>query len=182
MKSLLFCFLLFISACSPNIKCTQEPSTTVLSFLKWYSVNLKSVGNINMVNNNGNTIVDSTKLYSVNFDSTEKYLSVSKKSGFISDKYINQWREHFKQVDEDFKTNPQYDGPPEAFDFDLVMCSQEYDDDLKNIDKATIINQQKENNACVLTLKFLSGMKLEYHLTNNNNKWEIDEIKNVTNP
>lgn len=123
--------LIFIAACSSSDKQIKEPSETVISFLKWYTENMKTVGNINMVNNNGNMIVDSTKLYSVNFDSTEKYLAALKKSGFISDKYISKWREHFKEVDSDFKANPQYDGPPEAFNFDLIMCSQEYDDDLK---------------------------------------------------
>lgn len=39
----------------------------------------------------------------------------------------------------------------------------------------------KINNSSVLTIEFPSKMKLKYQLTNNNGKWEIDDIENVTN-
>ncbi|MEI6487912.1 MAG: hypothetical protein WCP52_03060 [Bacteroidota bacterium] len=176
----IYLILVFV-ACSSSPKVEQESSQTVISLLKWYNANMSTIGRINMVNNNGNAVVDSTKLYSVNFDSTEKYLSALKVSGFFSEKYLQLWRTNFKQYDEEFKTTPQYDGPPEAFDYDLIMCSQEYDEDLKNLDKAKVISQKSEENTTKLVFQFPSQMKLEYTLTKNLNKWEIDEIKNVTN-
>ena len=178
--STLIFFLIFVSSCSFYNKQLPEPSDRVVEFLKWYKTNINTVGRINMVHNNGNAIVDSTKLYSVNFDSTEIYLSLLKKSDFISDKYINKWREHFKQVDKDFKSNPQYDGSPEAFDFDLIMCSQEYDDDLKKIDKARVVDEVTNSVTSVLTFEFQSKMQLEFTLSNNKGKWKIDDIQNVT--
>ena len=178
--STLVFFLIFVSSCSFNNKQVPEPSDRVVEFLKWYKTNINTVGRINMVNNNGNALVDSTKLYSVNFDSTEKYLSLLKRSGFISDKYMNKWRKHFTQADKDYKSNPQFDGPPEAFDFDLIMCSQEYDDDLKNIDKARVVDEVTNSVNSVLTFEFPSKMQLEYTLSNNKGKWEIDDIQNVT--
>ena len=177
-NSYLLYFLLVFISCSSNKTATKQPSSTVIVFLKWYRTNVKSINDINLVNNNGSATVDSTKSYSVDFSATEKYLAALKKSEFISDKYITKWREHFKQCDEDFKANPQFDGPPEAFDFDLVMCSQEYDEDLANIDKAKVIKQETENNSSDVIIEFPSTMKLEYHLSSNNGKWEIDGIQN----
>lgn len=159
----------------------QEPVKTVKEFLKWYRDNEKRLGTFGMVNN-CSTIYDSTKYYSVNFKSTEKYLTEMKKSGFISDKYINKWRQYFKKCETDFKNNPQFDGPPEGFEYNFVMWSQEYEEDLANIDKSKIIKQKIDRNKSNLTLEFPSNTKLIYWLTNENNKWFIDDIENEHTP
>ena len=86
----IYLILVFV-ACSSSPKVEQESSQAVISLLKWYNANMSTIGRINMVNNNGNAVIDSTKLYSVNFDSTEKYLSALKVSGFFSEKYLQLW-------------------------------------------------------------------------------------------
>ena len=156
----------------------KKPEKTVISFLKWYRDNLKNIHKIELVNNSNNVVYDSTKFYSVNFDNTEIYLSKFKNSGYVSDKYIGTWRLYFKQCESNFKTSPENDGPPSGFDFDFVMCSQEYDEDLANIDKVKIENYQADNTKAKLTLEFPSNMKLSYWLTKQNGNWLIDDIQN----
>jgi hypothetical protein len=157
----------------------QQPEITVLEFLKWYRANMAALGKIKMVNNNGNATYDSTKFYSVNFEGTEKYLMGLKQSGFISEIYINQWRQYFKKCDAAFKKEPQNDGPPAGFDFDFVMCSQDFDEDLAHLEKAKIINEQINNNKSILTIVFPTTLKLRYWLTSDKGKWLIDNIQDV---
>lgn len=93
-----------------NTLLANQPIETVRGFILWYSKNIDRLDSITLVNFNGG---DTTKSYSVNFKGAEKYLKELKNSGFISDKYIENWRIIFKQSDESFKIFPQNSGMPE---------------------------------------------------------------------
>lgn len=174
---------LLITACSSKetkkeLSITDQPAKTVIDFIKWYDNNMSSLNRIELVNNNSDTIYDSTSLYRINFTNTELFLAEIKKSGFVSDAYLDFMRNYFKDCEENFIKTQQYDGPPEGFDFDLIMWSQEYDEDLKNIDKSTVgaatISPQKAN----IEIKFPLGGSLKYDLSLYNDKWMIDKIDN----
>jgi len=200
MKRLLaVSFFFFYIACSPSekregqvdrsssnnelstIQNNEQAENVVINFLKWYRDNYKNIDKINLVNNSEHAIYDSTKFYSVNFEATEKYLSIFKKSGYISDKYIDQWRQYFKKCEEKFKRDPENDGPPSGFDFDLVMWSQDYDEDLADLNKVNLSIQKLSNYQCNVIAAFESGMKLRYSLTQVNRRWLIDDIQNNPN-
>ena len=178
---LLLSFLFFFSACSSPEKKEQQPEKVITYFLNWYKDNMHSLGKIELVNNSNNTTYDSTKFYTVNFDSTEKYLTAFKKSGFVSGKYIDQWRQYFKRCDDQFKKNPQNDGPATGFEFDFVMWSQDYEEALDNLDKMNFSDKEIKNDHCIVTANFSSGMKIKYWLTLENGKWLIDDIQNKSN-
>ena len=159
-----------------NYPLTEQPVKTIVDFLKWY----RDHPDVQqpMVNNSTNEPFDSTKFYSVNFDATEKYLKALTASGFISDVYVAKWRRHFKKLDDNFKKNPSNEGPPDGFDYDLVMLSQEYDEDLKNVEKSTVASQTVSGDHAVIKMNFTNGGGLTYTLSKQSSgNWLIDDIE-----
>jgi hypothetical protein len=192
-QDFIICILAILTACSSNEKkntpsdtstnipadnfaLDEQPAKTIIDFLKWYRDNENKVGG-GWVNNASNETYDSTKFYSVNFEATEKYLTELKLTGFISDKYIDKWREYFKKCDKDFKDNPSNDGPPEGFEYDLIMLSQETEENLKHLEKTQVVESKITDNTALLNLHFINGDNMQYKLTKDNDKWLIDDIE-----
>jgi len=161
---------------SPEVKNIEQ---VIVNFLIWYKNNESKLSKIQLVNNASGLSYDSTKFYSVNFDETEKYLSAFNASGFVSIDYLNYWRDYFKKADVDFKKNPENDGPPANFDYDLVMRSQDTEEDLKNADKTKIAETQFTNNTAITKAKLFSGHTLNFTLTKQQSGWKIDKIENT---
>ena len=196
MKYFLFtiCSLAILTSCSNNsknenetnntinqedtVRRNQELTKTVINFLNWYKANHSRLSSIELVKNSNNEVFDSTKFYTVDFEATDRYLSELKKSTCISEAYLNKWRDYFKTCEANFKKNPQNDGPPDGFEYDLVMLSQEYDDDLNNINKALIDIKPASNSTFLVTCKFPSSMTLGYTLAKENDHWLISDIQN----
>jgi len=153
----------------------MSAGNTTLNFYKWYRDNQNI--QTRLVNNACDDTFDSTRFYSVDFKATEKYLTALKNSGFISDKYILDWRDYFKECDKNFKKSPINEGPPEGFDYDFVMNSQDFETELNTVEKAKIseIMGAKEKNT--VTVQFLTGTIRTFELSLVDNKWYIDKIK-----
>ena len=164
-------------------KPASNPETTVINFLNWYKEKEQIIEKIELINNFTGSF-DSTKFYSINFDNTNKYLNLFKTSGFVSNTYVKKWQDYFIESDKELKANPQNDGVPDGFEYNFVMCSQDWDDALKQLDKIKIVKREIRNKNAIVIVQFNSEMysnyQLEYNLTNDNNIWLIDEIKNVT--
>ena len=154
----------------------QASALTVINFLKWYKGNYETIYQYNLVNNAGGEY-DSTKFYSVNFKETEKYLSKLKSGGFISDSYIEGWRKYFIEREENFKSNLQNDGPPDGFEYDFVLMTQEIDETLNSIDNPKLINVSESSDSSVVKIDIM--MRLSFSLRKNNNIWLIDRIENL---
>lgn len=157
-----------------NYSLDKQPAKTIIDFLKWYRINQDIQGGL--VNNADGKTLDSTKFFSVNFEGTEKYLSQLKSTGFISEKYLDKWREYFKKCEDDFKKNRYNEPPIEGFDYDFIMLSQEFDEDLKNVEKSKIVSQSILNDNAIIKIYFPNGNKLIYKLTKHADKWIIDDI------
>jgi hypothetical protein len=162
----------------PRLK--EEPALTVLDFLEWYRKNMMNIGKAPMIDTKAFKKGDTTHYYTVNFEGTEKYLAEIKASGFVSEKYLESQRKDFKRSDDSLHAHPANDGPPYGFDYDLVMLSQDLDEDLSHLDQAKLSKEKVTDHGIFITLEFISGMKLEYTLTRgvDTGKWWIDEIKN----
>jgi hypothetical protein len=156
---------------SSNIKAAN----TVINFYKWYRNN-QNIQNC-LVKNSCSETFDSTKFYAVDFDATEKYLSTLKQTGYISDKYISDWRTYFKECDENLKKYPTNDGVPDGFDYVFVTKSQDFEEELNTVEKAKISKVINENGKKIITIKFLTGAELNFELSFINNRWYIDKIK-----
>jgi len=185
--------LLFFTLCTPNNlntdsetthgisdiidhtdKFNTQPEKVVIDFLLWYRENESKLG-LNMVNNSG--VYDSTKFYSVNFDATEEYLNQLIRTGYISEKYTAKWRRYFLDCDKNFKNNPTNEGPPSGFDYDLVTLSQDFENDLKEIEKVNINSKISKPYNALVTLSFQSGYKLSFSLSGCKGRWLIDTIE-----
>jgi hypothetical protein len=180
MKNLLIVFFLLVLSTSPIFGQSQgqEPIRTVVNFLKWYRVQQGRLNNIPMVNKVGRQN-ESTNYY-INFKQTERYLSELRRSGFISDRYIRRWRAYFKECNENFRKNPQDDGPPDGFEFDLVMWSNsDYEEELSALDRIEVVDSHQETKDAIVVIKFLGGRKLRYTLTKAKNMWKISQIENL---
>ena len=157
-----------------NVK--HESVKTVFDFLKWYRTNYNELNQITLVNNSG-TDLDSKKYYSVNFKGTEDYLSRLKGSGVISDKYVDKWRRYFQEREGHFKKNPQKDGPPDGFEFDFILWTQEIDETLEKIDQPKLMEVKESSSSSIVKVDIM--MRLGFTLSKSNGKWLIDNIENL---
>jgi hypothetical protein len=156
----------------------SSPERTVLAFLKWYKDNGSGLGD-DLVLNNGNNKQGPTKFYAVNFPATETYLAKLAETGMISSKYVEKWRDYFKKADQNFKKNPENEGPPEGFDYDFITFSQE-DPGLGVLDKTKTTVTYNEKNSAIVLISFPSTYQYKYFLTKHGQGWQIDEIQNIT--
>ncbi|MFL5764971.1 MAG: hypothetical protein ACJ77K_13590 [Bacteroidia bacterium] len=185
-RSFLILFSLGLFACSQSqkpveaadtksqISLEEQPARTVIEMIEWYAKHQDVRGCL--VLNSCSDIWDSTKYYAVNFEATEMYLNSLKESGFFSEKYVENWRTYFKKANNDFKKDPQNDGPPEGFDYDFIMQGQDYETELENPRKATVKECTGDEHHKIVTLDFHTGCVMNYELSNIDGKWKIDRI------
>jgi hypothetical protein len=142
---------------------------TIQSFLKWYKINYKNSVNFRLVG------TDQNGYYYVDFKNCEKYLKNLKSSSYISEAYIKYWRKYFLEKDQNFKDNPQNEGPPEGFDYDLVTGTQE-PDLLYNAGEKLIINILEATNihAVAITKDIWDH---RFTLSKQGKNWKIDHIE-----
>src|SRR5438128_5853685 len=154
----------------------QQPASTILDFLKWYRSNVTQLKKIEMVSHSGS---HNSGPYTVNFKGTEAYLDALQKSGFVSDKYVDNWREYFEKCDANFKKNPQTEGPAKGFEFDFIMWAKDYDEDLTNIEKSKVEFQKFSGDQGAITIGLPTVGRVKYKVTRQGDKWVIDDIKDL---
>lgn len=162
-----------------SLKVERNESFTIKikEFINWYGKNQTKLSQIELVNNSQNEIIDSTKFYSINFENTEKYLTEFKKSGLFSEKYIESQRKYFKDCESDFVAEPENDGPPSGFDYDIVMKSQDFEIE-ELIRDLKVKNLSVAGKTAKLTADFGIYYKLNFTLSKENEVWKIDDIIN----
>ncbi|WP_020595624.1 hypothetical protein [Spirosoma panaciterrae] len=170
---LLPCILLSaaITAHTPPTE-TTAVRQTVVDFLNWYKANMLSISKINLVDQKPG------KPYAVNFKSTEQYLSALKHSQLLTDRYLGEWRTYFKQRQEGFRLSPQNEGPPTGFEYDLVMLSQDVETQMDSLKTLKIHSVNVHGN--LATVKFLLLDEYEFRLVKRDNRWQINEILNLS--
>lgn len=184
-KLILILFVVILVSCNSKEKEIAKPLTeTIISeekadekvavdFYKWYASD-DNIQNFDVMKE----LKDSTDFYAIDFEKVEKYLDAFKKTGFVSDRYLNGQHNYFKECEEEFKKNPANDGPPYGLDYDLIMHSQDYDDDLANTDKIKVVEIYRKPTESKLKLLFFAGGKIDVTLSKTNEKWLIDKIEN----
>jgi len=155
----------------------KQPAASILNFLRWYRAHSSELKKIEIVTHSMNP--DSAKYYVVNAAGTEQYLDELKKSGFVSDKYIARWRAYFNMVNEKLKKAPQTEAPINGLDFDLVMLSKDWQEDLKRIEKSTVDHQKIANDEGSITVGLPTVGRLKYWIEKQDGKWMIVDIKDM---
>lgn len=151
-----------------------SPERTIINFLKWYKNNEARLHQIPVLSGG---LGNPTSFYRVDFKASELYLSELKKSGFLSDKFLNDLRQFFIKSDEYLKIHPQNDGPAPGFEADLVMKSQDYMDVWANLNKAKMIQKEIKEDKALIVLLFAGNYKNKYNLSRSGNTWLLDAIE-----
>lgn len=162
---------------SLKVESNESLTIKIKEFINWYGKNQTKLSQIELVNNSHNEIIDSTKFYSVNFENAEKYLTEFKKSGLFSEKYIESQRKYFKDCESDFIAEPENDGPPSGFDYDIVLKSQDFEIE-ELIRDLKVKNLTVTEKTAKLTADFGIYYKLNFTLSKENEVWKIDDIIN----
>lgn len=165
---------------------TEAPATATLqesgavnaatSFLKWYKAHYEAISKIRMVNDNYDA-EETGENYAVNFTEAEHYLAELRSSGFVSEKYLAGQMAEFRKNDSMFKVNPQKGGPPDGFNADLVLMTQELDATLEAIDAPKVLEVKETGDNASVKLDIM--MHLRFHMSKTNGKWMIDAIENT---
>ncbi|PZR41320.1 MAG: hypothetical protein DI538_01550 [Azospira oryzae] len=129
----------------------------VRGFLAWYSNHWEEVS-VDLINpiieNSMLDQPDSTRPYKINFKAAEIYLDVFRKSGFISEAYIETYRQYFKECQLEFEKEPHYEGPPTGFEYDFIFRSQDYQYQRDNPDKAKTTEISITANKATVTIQY----------------------------
>lgn len=156
-----------------NKEVDKSDKKTAIDFYKWYATD-KKIKDIEFLKD----LKDSNNFYAIDFKGTEEYLTTLKQTGFVSEKYLQTQRDYFKDCEKYFQENPENDGPPYGLDYDLIMLSQDYEEDLANTDKIKVEEIYRKDNQSMLKLLFFGGGKIDVTLSKTNGKWLIDKIEN----
>lgn len=158
-----------------RVEPAETPKKVVRNFLKWYKENRAGLEKFDLVTAKPG---DKTKAYRVNFSETEKYLNELKKSGFLSDQYINTFRRYFETADANLEKYPQYDGPAQGFGIDLVLQAHDYGEILDHLKKAKYLVKPVNQNSTKVYVRFPTVVML-LKLTKTGNTWLIDSLDYV---
>ena len=151
---------------------SQEAKQAVVDFLTWYKNHINGASRIVLVNQ------EEGKPYSVNLNNGERYLTYLKSSNFLTAEYLDDWRQFFKERNEGFRLNPQFEGPPTGFDYDLVMLTQDVDMRLASLSEMKIEKVTVSKDRATVKLTLSDGN--EFKLQRRNNRWLINEILNLS--
>lgn len=160
---------------SHTIKPKESPKRVVHNFLIWYKNNRENLQKFQLVAGKPG---DSTRAYRVDFREAEKYLTALKNSGFVSDRYINSFRQYLESCDANFQKNPQYSGIPAGFEFDLVLKAREYDEILDRISKWKVSSKPINPDTTKVYLK-LPYVYMVLQLSRSGDNWLIDSLDYV---
>lgn len=155
----------------------KQPAGTIMHFLQWYRTNVTQIKKIELVSHSADP--DSSMYYVVNEEGAEQYLDALQKSGFVTDNYIDKWREYFRKCNDNLRKSPQTEMPVKGLDFDLVMLSGDYQEDLAGIEKSTVEWQNVSNDVGSITVSLPSAGRLKYKIAKQDGKWLIDDIKDI---
>ncbi|AEV97315.1 hypothetical protein A4D02_16890 [Niastella koreensis] len=155
----------------------KQPAGTILSFARWYRSNVNELKKIELVKHSSNP--DSAQYYVVNTEGTEKLLGALQQSGFVTDSYINRWRAYFRKCNDNLRKTPTTQAPVEGLDFDLVMLSKDYDEDLNGFEKSTVDNVKLSDDKGSITVGLPTVGRLKYWVTKQDGKWQIEDIKDM---
>jgi hypothetical protein len=189
MKYLFPLLLLTIISCQDNtgkkissdtiadsVKISVDQTELLKNYFTWYNDHMKELYKFNLVKNCPNN-GDTTQVYRVDFNETEKWLKTFQSSGYVSDNFISTWRDYFAKCDKEFIEEKACDGPPSGFDYDFIYNSQDDGPTNEQLQKATLIKSETKNgknNVSLLVPGYYDTLKEVIEKTPDG-KWKIAE-------
>ncbi|AQY20976.1 hypothetical protein [Riemerella anatipestifer] len=164
----------------PQIVQNKSQIETIKSFLYWYKKNQEKLYQFNTIKGGAFSQNNEQIGYYVDFDEVKKEINFLKESDLFSQNFLKEYEMTYNEGSQNFKKNPQNDGPPFGFDYDYFFLTQDdYEADLKQIEKINFkLNEVNEKLSFVSFNLKNCGMTYKYTLIKSN-KWQIDKIENV---
>ncbi len=143
---------------------------TVKQFIRWYKHNYQKMYSRPLVKK------DTDGNYEVDLPECKRFLETLRSSGFISNTYCSLREQYFTDKQKNFKEFPQNEGPPEGFDFDLVLITQEPEYIWNGIDTFQYPILQLSDGKGIVGMKGGYDFDYEFELGKENGIWKIDYI------
>jgi len=147
---------------------SEECFNTIRSFLKWYKSNFSKILSIQLVDLHEDS---TTAQYRVNFKNAEKYISVLRSAGFFSERFLQEKLQYFKEADRKLIDLKQNDGPPEGFDADLLLFTQDME---AVFEKVETLQLEKINPNLIKLISVDNNLLI--NVSESNGKCLIDKI------
>ncbi len=157
------------------IKAPENDTTAIVQgirkFIHWYQEHYAMVNQVKFLAR------DKSSNYQVNLSECSQYLKNLESSGLISPDYLKEWNKYFESKAVYLKENPVSEGPPEGFEFDLVLITQEPELVWNAIDSLTIEVKMTSDQKAVATI--LGDFAYEIDMSKLNGVWKIDYISTM---
>lgn len=147
----------------------------VREFFDWYTTRVDSLVDIQLVDNSG---VEDTGRYAVNFDSTAAYLRILANSGIFTQDYIEDKKAYFQLCACRIRQDSVRTASPYGFDADLILLSQEYEEDISNFSQATFGNYMETENGASIDVTIMYTLRIDFVIQGD--RVLIDRIDVVT--
>lgn len=131
----------------------------VREFFDWYTTRIDSLVDIQLVDNSG---VEDTGRYVVNFDSTAAYLHILANSGIFTGDYIEDKKAYFQLCAGKIRQDSARTASPYGFDADLILLSQEYEEDISNFSEATFGNYTETENGASIDVTIVYTLRIDF--------------------
>jgi hypothetical protein len=148
---------------------------TIIGFLKWYKAEQKDTSNKGYSFIKGG-YPDTTTQERIDRDGIEKYLDRFRKSGFVSETYINDLRGYFVDIEKLLEKIPKHNDLVKipGMDIDFVLQTFEPEAILDHIDSSRIEKLYIIYNKALIKLHVSQHIDMLFILTKRNDKWLID--------
>ncbi len=128
--------------------------------------------------------------YDVNFKAATSYLAALAKSGLLSPAYGAAQRLYYRQQQDSLHAHPANDGPPQGFEYDRIIYSQDPEDltDLLKMQPRILRYSADSARVClgdasnITTSDASATSALVFQLSRHGSQWLIDDITRVTKP
>lgn len=147
----------------------------VRGFFDWYTTRVDSLVDIQLVDNSG---VEDTGRYVVNFDSTAAYLHILANAGIFTHDYIEDKNAYFQLCAARIRKDSVRTATPYGFDADLILLSQEYEEDISNFSQATFSNYTETENGASIDVTIVYTLRIDFVIQGD--RLLIDKIDVVT--
>jgi len=152
----------------------KEPVKSTINFLGWYQSKYDNVLSINLINS---VQGDTTVYYTLNNDSTNKYLDLFEEGGFVTDQFLNGWRTKFLEMENHLNEDPQNDGPPFGLEYDWVLLTQELEETFIALKDPKVIRVRQNGRHAFVDLNIM--MQLRFNMVFIEDRWLVNGIENL---
>lgn len=151
----------------------MEEASVVKNYLIWYGKKHDEIWKLNMLLETGKD----REYYQVNMEAYNELAKILRTSGFVSEKYITQWHNYFKEADAYYTENHIGADASEYFNYDIFLNSIEInaaEDLLNEYITITKVSRISPDRTVVTACFDFDHTELTFELSLHDGKWLID--------